>query len=287
MGKSEILKMGVINKEVSHFLWKLKFDLLLLLASGFFFSLFIHGSLQIEKMSGLRAKVGVLAGGVTDRKEYNAKNFIKVGVGTNFHNMDSVWVGKKGSALIKLESGNTLELSEMTLLLLKRRFKMTASIASPAEQEFTVAKGKVILNGKKIDSVPAEKSSTFQAPEQAVKGSVALESTKKIYPPEQGTIYTRSETTVEIIFAWPEAHSGHLAIRDNQDGHTIFQELSHQRSTVVHLKQGRAYSWQLLGDNSLVKYGPFQFELKLLVSNKEAQDLLKNNSSTRPIEVYW
>jgi len=265
-------------------------DIILLFFSGLFFFLFLLGSLQIDKMSGIGNQVGTMTSGAAERKLNGQQSFLAIYPKTTLHNMDTVWVGRKSRATIEMESGQMLNLGELTLVILKQHFKPVLRKGMTLATDFEVVKGKVVVNDKTSFTGDAGADEGFDPGGLSEKKPSDPSSTNgqfEIYPLENSVIYSRSVSDVELTFVWPKALTGILAIRDRANGQMYYTSIVNQRSATVKIPQNSEFFWQILNANDVGEIGPFQFELKRLENEEAVKEIFKNQTTKKPIQVYW
>src|SRR4051812_24543960 len=125
MRKPELLKYYQATKAFSRLFW---FDLLL--GVGIVGS--IYGFLQargtMAEAGGFNNLVATLSAGDALRRLRGTGDFIKAPVGTDFMNLDAIWVEKNQTALLQTGDGYVLELEPQTLLVLRTPFKARSAI---------------------------------------------------------------------------------------------------------------------------------------------------------------
>lgn len=275
---------------VTSFLSRFGYDLILLFCSGFFFCLFLLGTLQIDKMSGIGNQVGTITAGTAERKLSGEKAFATIHPQSVLHNMDTLWVGRKSYATIEMESGQTLNLSELTLIILKQHFKPVVQNGKKLGIDFEIVKGRVVLDNQTSLTGDADANLAFNLSGQSEETSSDASSSKDtvgIYPLENSIIYTRSPSEVELTFTWPKALTGTLVVRSRTDGQMYYTAIANQRSAPVKIPQSSEFFWQIMNANDIVELGPFQFELRRVVNETEVKEIFKNQTTEKPIQVYW
>src|SRR3954469_9962518 len=102
MSRNSVINPQLL-KPVGSFIWKIRYDVLLLSGSSLFFLLFVLGSLNIGSISGIDRSIATLVSGDVQRKPNNTKSFVAALAGSQFANMDAIWVGKGSKAKIKFD----------------------------------------------------------------------------------------------------------------------------------------------------------------------------------------
>ncbi len=269
-------------------------DIILLSASFVCFAIFIRNSIKMEELSGIGAPIGVLKTGKIMKRSLGGKAFNLVTSGTEFFNLDAVWVGPGQKATVALESGDMLELFERTLVVLKKQFKEAGRATNVLKRQFKLAKGRVSVGDSQDYKYKDEDSAVWDSKNLKFGNTPSADDGKAssdMYPRQDSIIYTRAESEQKFTLVWPTPISGYLEIQDRQEGRRIHEELKNQRSVTLNLSQNRVYYWQIIDQQRNTLFGPNKFELRKLTESSVGKLLegKKEGSSQgeQPVEVYW
>lgn len=265
-------------------------DAFLLLISAALFGLFAMRSYQLEERSGIQNFIATLVSGDAERKLAHTHSFNTVKVGDPLYNLDAIWVGKNKKATVRIETGQVLELSEMTLLLLKRPFKTMKQDLGVKSQEFKLLKGHMVLNGKITLSPEDGTAAEIELPKIGIPENTdptGFKIPEEVYPKQNSEIYIRESLDREFVFKWSKPVEGMLSVQIQDEGGSVrFVELHNQRTAPVVLAPNHTYLWKILNSQNKIQFGPYRFNLKVIDDDEKVKSLL-NKKGDNPVEVYW
>jgi hypothetical protein len=257
----------------------------LLLAAGFVgcIGAFIHNSLDLDAASGIGARVARQVEGVSRRKPARAAEFQPAARGTEFLNLDAVWVGPGQTATLRTDDGGTLELEERTFLVLRKPFRPRARL----EDRFRMVSGRVRLRAPGHASIIELARGFREMPRGAPKTEQSPDPTRRVYPEPGARLWLQREK--EVPLTWVVPVTGFLAIQERASGRMRYVPIRDQSYARVALPPGAAYTWQVLDEAREVKVGPYAFEI--LPPGRAAprdgiREGLKQRGSPPPLDVH-
>jgi hypothetical protein len=267
---------------VRGFLRRRGFDLALLAGSGACFGLFVQGSLQMRELSGIGGPVATMREGRGERKASGSPAYVAAAPGTEFFNLDTLWVGKQLSCKLELDDRKLLELPERTLIVLKRPFR--GGSVGAFEDKVVVLKGEVLVKGETKARTPPRAMGSPEIPDGRKRGPRSA-APQKLNPQEEAILYLKPEDRL-VSFAWPDPLSGYVAIRNGTTGRVLYQEVRNERYAKVRLPEDAEYLWQVIGEDREPLLGPFKFELRMFRGADTARklDLKKLDGK---VEIHW
>ena len=293
------------------------FDVALLLASTLCLALFIDGSVNMNKMSGISsplAKVNSVRG-KGKKKASGSSVYEEIHPGDVFFNMDALWVGKKSMAEVSLLSGETFEVLENTLLIFKKPFhtdftatqlgastmqfrskgfKFQGGAPSAGRTSMKLRVGKVRMKGQPASNDELDAAASKKGlPELPIDSGSDKQNVAKntqlynsIYP-KYGTLIFKKETSnIPFDMTWPVAETGFLVIRNASDGTTQYVPVLNQKSISVQLPANHTkYLWQIIDNDKNLLLGPFFFNVDLL-TEQSTRNLLKKGITSKT-DIYF
>lgn len=268
------------------------FDALMLVASFASFALFGWRAREMTRVgAGASARIAVFEEGAGEKKRAGSLDFTNAIPGTEFFNMDAVWVGKGKSATLQIDEGDKLILAEKTLLILKRPVRPRKG--SKNADQFKLVAGKLkIVRGTGIseerkseqnNEVPKKRDTATLDPEDR--------SGLTVHPKHRTLLLVRQkpggeDLKPEIAFSWPKSFSGFVALRNTVTGSVQYEEVARSQGVKLTVEVGSQYVWQLVTPEKAVALGPFEFEVRAVDAQSTAE-ILKRKEMDQPIEFLW
>lgn len=258
------------------------FDLLLglvFLGSGI---LFLHRAWWAEQESGIGIVVARQTHGTAKRKPLGQIEFESAQAGTDFFNLDAIWVGPEQFATLETPEGMIMDLGEKTLLVLRKPFRPK----SRPEDQFHLISGSVSIRepypvkfeilGKGFNEIPDEKKVTAAQQKEDLR----------VFPDPGASIIQDGSEPFALSWAFPA--SGHLVISNKTTGQVFYIPLTQQSYAEAALPPGFTYLWQVVDMDRKTLVGPFQFTLlhpgKNAVRN-EVDATVKSGDESRVIHI--
>lgn len=239
-----------------------------LLIAGIVLSFMTFGvRAYLARNDGVRMPLAELVEGKAERQPAGVREFRPVPLGTQFYDLDAIWVPDGATATLALEAGVALQMNARSLAVLRRPFKGNGK---PRDRVVALAGKMVVLNqwsGK--NEVIENKPKLFQLIGKATPEEKKVDATlgpEKISPANEGMVLVHgNRAQVEVPFTWRDPVKGFLvvgALGRTGAGAMAYASLNNQSSARVLLNVGSNYEWKLVAEDGSVRSGPHLFALR-------------------------
>ena len=270
-------------------------DLLMLLVSIACFGVFAWRMQEMSRIGkGSSARIAVLQEGIGEKKSAGSLDFARVGVGAGFFNLDSIWVGKGGTATLQIDGGDKLLLAEKTLLIFKRPVRPRKGFQSGEQFKLIVGKVNVFRGLGITEERKAVDDQIREIPKRRDPADSVHDDRSGLtaHPKHHSLLLVRQKPThepgdnPEVAFAWPMPFSGFLALRNSGSGTVEYYDVKRSQGVRIAVEVGSQYVWQLVTPAKSVALGPFEFEVRA-VDAQSTVEILKHRETGHPIELLW
>jgi hypothetical protein len=232
----------------------------LVLGAGVLFAIygFIHAHGTLAGEGGFHNLVATLSAGDAQRRPRGSVDFVPAPVGTDFMNLDTIWVEKNQSALLQTGDGYVLELEPQTLLVLRTPFKPRSVI----EDRYRIILGSVRVRRHSDASIATAANRFSEQPKDLDKpvdklGAGAL----RPYPVPGSKVFVKGTGLREFPVTWGKPATGFLVLSRADIDQVAYFPLTDQSFLRVKAEANHPYLWQIVNPARQVILGPYRFEL--------------------------
>ena len=232
----------------------------LLLCMGILGSIYgfirVHGTLAEE--GGLNNLVATLAAGDAQRRPRGSNDFQAAPVGTDFMNLDAIWVEKNQAALLQTGDGYVLELAPQTLLVLRTPFKPRSVI----EDRYRIIIGRVKVRRHANAKISTAANRFTEEPKELDNPVDTLgEGALRPYPVPGSKVFVQGTGEQEFPITWGKPANGFLVLSRLDTNQILYFPIVDQSYLRVKAEANHPYLWQILNSSRQVILGPYRFEL--------------------------
>jgi hypothetical protein len=232
----------------------------LLLGLGVLLSIygFIRTRGNLDEEGGFNNLVATLAAGDAQRRPRGSMDFASAPVGTDFMNLDSIWVEKNQTALLQTGDGYVLELEPQTLLVLRIPFKARSAI----EDRYRIIIGKVRVRRHSSASISTSANRFSEQPKEMDKPVDKLGGGDlRPYPVPGSKVFVDGPGVREFPVTWGKPANGFLVLSRLDAEAVLYFPLTDQSFLRVRAEANHPYLWQIVNPAKQVILGPYRFEL--------------------------
>ncbi len=270
------------------------FDALMLIVSCACFALFGWRAREMTRVgAGASARIAVFEEGSGEKKRAGSLDFVNAIPGTEFYNMDAVWVGRGKSATLQIDEGDKLILSEKTLLILKRPVRPRKGGKNSDQFKLVAGKLKIVRGTGITEERKSENEQNSEIPKKRDPATLDPEDRSGLttHPKHRTLLLVRQrpggeELKSEIAFSWPNLFSGFVALKNTITGTVHYEKVTRSQGIKLVVEVGSQYIWQLVTPDKAVALGPFEFEVRAVDAQSTAE-ILKRKEMDQPIEFLW
>ncbi len=267
-------------------LWTKRLDVLLLGSSLICFSLIYESSQNPENKSQMGGPMATLSKGEIYRKQNGSRLFNRMTLTSSelgLFNLDTVWVNPKKTAQLTLDDGSLLNLSEKTLLILKKPFKPGHS---RLEDKVRLISGTV---ERHQPFAPLEKMEwgfhQNTSPLKELKSEeLKIQENQSIFPPPHSVLYFHF-VPHHFRFSWSSPLTGFLVIQNQKDGKKTYTRIDQATFGEGEIQSPLNAMWSVIDDRKKNLIGPFVFEIQTL--NALQMKKIWNQKGSSPLYIYW
>lgn len=253
-------------------------DAILLLGAAACLGAFGYRAFHSGRISAIHAPLATFLSGKADRKASGQSAFVAAREGDELFDLDVLWVSAGSSATLLMDDQYRVELSEKTLLVLKKPFKGTGR----PRDRIVALSGKVVVNDAGKDEVIQKpKDASDPSTEEKAKLLAPDQSLSRYAPSLSVLIFSRRKGQGEVTFEWPTPVKGYLSISDGTAEGNVHRPLKDSVSERVVLPTERRYQWNLMSVEGHRLAGPFGFDLRDYDEALVREAILKGGDSAK------